>query len=87
MERIYLANRVKTALLTDARVAADLRVQFTDRGRGVVTGEVNSAQQQQAVSEVLAEIPEAEEFLNRTHVRVIRPPHQPEPIVRTERRR
>lgn len=73
-------------MATDERVGlTDLQVQFTDQGKGVVTGEVNSEMQQQAVGEVLRGIPEAADFLNRTHVRIIRAPHEPEAIVREGR--
>lgn len=89
MERVYLVTKVRTALATDERVGltGDLQVQFTDQGRGVVTGGVNSAEQQQAVSEVLRSIPEAADFLNRTHVRTVHAPHEPETIVGEGRRR
>ncbi|HEY9857051.1 MAG TPA: hypothetical protein V6D05_15010 [Stenomitos sp.] len=82
MERVYLVTKVRTALATDERVGltGDLRIQFTDQGRGVVTGEVNSVEQQQAVSDVLRSIPEASEFLNRTHVRTVNAPQKPETI-------
>ncbi|MNL61930.1 hypothetical protein D3C87_1859090 [compost metagenome] len=82
MEKVYLASKVRTALATDERVGmTDLRVQFTPEGRGVVTGEVNSNVQRQAVSAVLAALPEAHDFLNRTHVRVVRAPDEAEVIL------
>lgn len=81
MEKVYLANKVRTALATDERVGmTDLRVQFTPEGRGVVTGEVNSDEQRRAVTAVLHALPEARDFLNRTHVRTVRAPGEPEVI-------
>ncbi|MBO9541931.1 BON domain-containing protein [bacterium] len=82
MEKVYLVSKVRTALATDERVGTtDLRVQFTPEGRGVVTGEVNSDAQRQAVSAVLAALPEARDFLNRTHVRIVRAPDEAEVIL------
>lgn len=85
MHRVYLLSKVKNALATDERVGlSDLQVHFTDTGRGVVAGEVNSTEQQQAVTEVLKEIPGAEDFLNRTHLRTIHEPGEPETITSRE---
>lgn len=88
MERVYLVTRVRNALATDHRTGlTDLQVQFTDQGRGVVTGKVGSDEQQRAVSEVLKSVAGAEGFLNRTHVNPIQAPHGVETIRREERRR
>lgn len=88
MQRVYLATKVRNALMTDERVgSSDLQVHFTDQGRGVVTGEVNSLEQQQAVTDVLRSLEGADGFLNRTHLRTIHAPHEPETIVQEGRRR
>jgi osmotically-inducible protein OsmY len=82
MQRVYLVTRVRNALATDHRTGlTHLQIQFTDSGRGVVTGEVASPEQHAAVTEVLRSVEGAEDFLNRTHVKPMGAPHDPETIL------
>lgn len=85
MHPIYLLTRIKQKLVTDPRVGlSDLMVQVTEDGRVVVTGEVASEVERRAVDEVLCDLPQAVQVLNRTHLRAFSPPGQAEAIVTEE---
>lgn len=83
MEIVYRAEHVHRALATDPRVGpGEWDVCVTSTGRGVVVGQVASPAQRRAIDEVLAGLPEAAGFLNRTRLRVLGAPGPAEPIAR-----
>lgn len=75
----YLVVAAKQKLAIDPRVGRnDLILRSHSEHEVLVTGEVESLRQQEAINEVLMEIPEIKGVINHTHIRVMHAPHAPE---------